>query len=452
MVKLILGVVLLCGTASCAGVKSSSGESSPGATGTGNSSGTSSGAGGSPGLGGAGGSTLPPETEVESSYEVPIATGRYIWVANPDSGRVAYVAGATLEVHTVEAGNAPTYMSAIPSATDDAVVVLNVLSNDATILRVAAGGQLTKSTVSGVAASANALTVSPSGRWVMAWTNARSIASPNPLQGYQAVTLIDLAASPPAKTILSVGFRPVDVAYAADDSAAFAVTEDGVSIVDLTQASGPHVTGNVPLTDDPAEDADTRDVSITPDGRLAVVRREGSAAIGIVDLEAGTLGEIDLSGAVTDVDITTDGRSAVAVVRDTAEVAIIPLGAGIPDPSAVQHLTIAGETVGSASIAADGKTVLLYTNAIAAERLTVLTLGAAPTYRVIKLHAPVLAVFATPDAANAVVFHSESAPPAPTGSSATTADATGRRRTPASPRRYRPTPSAWFRSAPISPP
>src|SRR6185437_2554662 len=105
--------------------------------------------------------------------EVPVATGRYIWVANPDSGRVAYVAAATLEVHTVEAGNAPTYMSAIPSTADDAVVVLNVLSQDATILRVAPGGQLSKSTVSGLAAGANALTVSPDGRWVMAWTDVR---------------------------------------------------------------------------------------------------------------------------------------------------------------------------------------------------------------------------------------------------------------------------------------
>jgi hypothetical protein len=352
-----------------------------------------------------------------------VATGSYIWVANPDSGRVAYVAGATLQVHTVEAGNAPTYISAIPSTTDDAVVVLNVLSDDATILRVATDGQLTKSTVSGIAAGANALTVSPSGRWITAWTDARRIASPNPLQGYQTVTLIDLSAAPPAKTILSVGFRPVDVAYAADDSAAFAVTEDGVSVVDLAHASAPQVTGNVPLTDDPTEDADTRDVSITPNGRLAVVRREGSASLGIVDLTAGTLGAIDLSGAITDVDITADGQSAVAVVRDTSEVAIIPLGGGIPDPAAIQQVTIAGETVGSASIAADGKTVLLYTNAVAAARLTVLTLGATPTYRVVKLHAPVLAVFATADASNAVVFHSESPPP--TTAATTTTDGRG---------------------------
>jgi hypothetical protein len=409
--KLICGAAILLWVASgCAGAKDAASGGSFPTTGTGGSPGTpgGTGTGGASGSVDAGGPPLPPEMEVESSYEVPVATGSYIWVANPDSGRVAYVAGATLQVHTVEAGNAPTYISAIPSATDDAVVVLNVLSNDATILRVATGGQLTKSTVGGIAAGANALSVSPSGRWVTAWTDARAVANPNPLQGYQAITLIDLSVTPPAKTILSVGFRPVEVAYAADDSAAFAVTEDGVSVVKLAQAGAPRVTGNVPLTDDPTEDTDTRDVSITPNGRLALVRREGSASLGIVDLPTGTVGSIALSGAITDVDVTADGKSAVAIVRDTAEVAVIPLSNGIPEAGTVQHLTIAGEIIGSASIAADGKTVLLYTNAVAAERLTVLTLGAAPTYRVVKLHAAVLAVFATADAANAIVFHSKS--------------------------------------------
>ncbi len=427
--KLLLSVVLLGAASACAGFESNSaaGGNSPGGSYTG-SGGTSSGAGNTSATGGstgAGGMPLPPEAEVESSYEVPVATGRYIWVANPDSGRVAYVAGATLEVHTADAGNAPTYIAAIPSSKDDAVVVLNVLSNDATVLRVAPDGTLSKATVSALAPGANGLAVSPGGRWVTAWTNVRALpptAATDPLQGYQAVTVIDLAAAPPTRTILAVGFRPVEIAYAADDSAAFAVTQDGVSVIDLKAASGPRVTDNVALTADPIDDADTRDVSITPNGRLALVRRQGNPAVGVVDLTTGALASIALSGAVTDLDITADGATAVAVVRDTAEVAIIPLGAGVPDPAQVQHVTITGETVGSASIAADGKTVLLYTNAVAAERLTVLTLGASPVYRVVKLHAPVLAVFATPDATNAVVFHGELPAPAATGGAGGHAD------------------------------
>jgi hypothetical protein len=407
------------GTSDSAAGAPSGGGSTPN-TGAGAGVGTSTGAAGA---GGGNGTALPPETEVESSYEVPVATGNYIWVANPDSGRVAYVNGAALDVHTVEAGNAPTYMSPIPSTTGDAVVVLNVLSDDATILRIDAGGTLTAATVSGVADGANALAVSSSGRWVIAWTDARQIASPDPLLGYQNVTVMDLSATPPSKRILSVGFRPVAVAYAGDDSKAFAVTEDGVSVIALTGTGGPLATGNVALTDDPTEDADTRDVSITPNGQLAVVRREGSPSVEIVDLATGLRSSIDLSGPVTDVDLTVAGDRAVAVVRDTAEVAIIPLGGGLPDPAAVTHVTITGETVGSVSIAPDGNTALLYTNASSVARMTVLTLGTTPTYRVVKLHAPVLSVFATPDGANAIVLHGDSAPAtAPTDGGAGDAD------------------------------
>src|SRR5687767_3660648 len=50
----------------------------------------------------------PPEREVESSYKSPVATGRYVWVANPKSGRVAYVDATSLDVKVVEAGNGPT--------------------------------------------------------------------------------------------------------------------------------------------------------------------------------------------------------------------------------------------------------------------------------------------------------------------------------------------------------
>jgi len=415
MTRTLLVVPMLFAAMGCAGVKdqaTAGSGSQPTATGSGLNGGGGNSSGAATGAGGAGGGivVLPPETEVETSYEVPVATGRYIWVANPQSGRVAYVGGAKLDVHTVEAGNAPTYLSPIPSPSGDAVIVLNVLSNDATVLRLDANGALTSATVSGVADGANALAVSASGRWVIAWTDARQIATVDPLNGYQDVTVMDLSASPPTKRILSVGFRPVAVAYAADDAKAFAVTEDGVSVIALAGTGAPRATGNVPLTDDPTENADTRDVSITPNGRLAVVRREGSSSLGIVDLSTGTLSTVDLSGAITDVDLTVTGDRAVAVVRDTAEVAIIPLAGGAPDPTAIIHVTITGETVGSVSIAPDGNTALLYTNATSVNRMTVLTLGTTPTYRVVKLHAPVLSVFATPDATNAVVLHGDSAP------------------------------------------
>jgi hypothetical protein len=425
-----VGLALLLTVAGCASGESGGAPSTPassagtfGGPGTAGSTGAAGTAG--PGIGGTGGSAppLPPETEVESSFEVPIATGHFIWVANPQSGRVAYVNASTLEVHTVEAGNAPTHMSAIPGP-DDAVIVLNVLSHDATVLRIGPQG-FESWTIRGVAAGANALTVSADGKWAIAWTDARRIKNPAPLDGYQDLTVMNLdrqAARP--KTIVTAGYRPVAVAFASDGARAFAVTEDGITVVELGEAAGPRVSKNVIITDDPTEDVDTRDVSLTPSGGLAVIRREGSAVVGIVDLAGGARTDVTLSGAVTDLDVTSDGKRAVAVVRDAAEVAIIPLDGGIAGAAAVTRVTIAGETVGSVALAPGGTTALLYSNAVALARIAVLTLTGTPSARVVKLHARVLSVFPSADGANAVVLHADDtpAPPGPATDGGAAAD------------------------------
>ena len=265
----LLGLLAGCGASGAGDL----GGQSPSGTGAGNASGAATGAAGSAGPGGgtAGGSgsvTLPPETELESSYEVPIATGRYIWVANPLSGRVAYVDATSLDVHTAAAGNAPTYMAAIPSATDDAVMVLNTLSNDATVMRVGTGGVVQPEQAPSIPDGANSIAVSRDGSWAIAWTDARRVMNASANQGFQDLTFISLAnatAGSPLPTFgVSVGFRPVAVAFAADGAHAFAVTQDGISVVDVHAAGGPKQIKNVHVTDDPTENADTRDVSITP--------------------------------------------------------------------------------------------------------------------------------------------------------------------------------------------
>jgi hypothetical protein len=357
------------------------------------------------------GPPLPPEQEVESSYEVPISTGHFVWIANPASGRVAYVDAAALTVRTVEAGNGPTYMAVVPGM-DDAVIVLNTLSKDATFLRVS-GGALQSRTFAGLAAGSNAWAVSPDGRYAVAWTDGRLVPGAPKTRGFQEVTVVDLQAPAGAagtKT-LAVGYRPASFAFAADSKRAFAVTEDGVSVIALAQ---PAVTSTVPLGANGTTDAaDTRDVSITPDGRLAIVRRDGSADVAVVDLDSRARTVVTLGGAVTDVDVSADGARAVAVVRDTAEVAVLPLAGSAPAPAAVTRLTITGETIGQVTLTAGGKAAVLYSNAVAAERVTVVALTAAPSFHVVKLHAPVLSALPTPDGKFAVVLHPLEAPVTP---------------------------------------
>jgi hypothetical protein len=408
--------------AACAASGRTAGADIPGGGNTGapgESGGTSNGAAGSTssgpqgagqiaGTAGAAAPVLQPEHEVDSSYKAPVATGHFVWIANPTSGRVAYVDATSLAVSTVEAGDAPTYLAAIPG-TDDAVIVLNALSNDATYLS-ASGATLASRTISGIAPGSNGWAVSPDGRFAIAWTDATFVPAAPATQGFHDVTIIDLQAAAGAKasTTLAVGYRPVSVSFSADGSRAFAVTQDGVSVIAPAMAA---VVDTVPLGEGGMTDAaDTQDVSITPDGKLAVVRRDGSAVIGVVDLASHARTDFTLSGAVTDIDVSADGTRAVAVVRDTAEVAVLPLAGAAPASSAVQHLTITGETIGQVTLTAGGAEAVLFSNATPAERFTVLSLGATPAFHVVKLHASVLSVLPTPDGKFAVVLHPTVAP------------------------------------------
>jgi hypothetical protein len=415
-----LGIACTVALAACAGSASDRdpgsfpGSGVTGAAGTGSSTGTAPGifdGGASTGAAGSAVPPLPPEQEVESSFEVPVATGNFVWVANPTSGRVAYVDAAGLTVRTVEAGNGPTYLAAVPGVAD-AVIVLNTLSNDATYLRVA-GGALESRTYEGIEPGANSWAISPDGRFAIAWTDARQLPAAPKTKGFHEVTILALggqpAASAAAGVTIAVGYRPVSFAFAADGKRAFAVTEDGVSVIALAEQT---IVATVPLGEHGTTDADdTRDVSITADGRLAVVRREGSAEVAIVELATGVRSTVALGSPVTDVDVS--GDVAVAVARDSAEVAVLPLSGGAPAAAAVTRVVVTGETIGQVTITASGKTAVLYSNAVPAERLTVLTLTGTPALRAVKLHGPVLSALPTADGKFAVVLHPVEPPPAP---------------------------------------
>ena len=349
-----------------------------------------------------GGAGTTPEKEVESQYKTPVATGKYVWIANPTSGRVAYINASTLDVHTVLAGDGPTYLAAVPSV-EDTAVVLNVLSDDATLLK--ANGATVTSQTWKTAHGLNTWALSTDGHWAIAWTDATSVPNASETDGFQDLTVIDLTGKT-APTTLAVGYRPISVGFTATNDHAWAVTQDGVAIIDMTLSAGPTETKNVAISDDPATDTGTRDVSVTPDGTYALVRRDGSPIITAVNLALDTRTNITLGGNVTDLDLSVKGDRAVAVVRDTGTVSIIPIPAAISNPMLITNVTVANATVGSVSLTSDGNTGLLYTNAIASPLLDVLTMPASgPVTRAVKLYSPVLGVFPSPDAKNAVVVH-----------------------------------------------
>lgn len=344
----------------------------------------------------------PPEKEVESTYGAPVATGKYVWIANPTSGRVAYIDATTLEIKLVDAGNGPTFVAPVPDPKDDVAIVLNVLSLDATVLRASASGLEAKSIP--VPSSGNSWAVSGDGHWAIAWTDARHVMNADPVEGYQDITVLDLTKGAEKGVALTVGYRPVGVGFDAKSSRAFAVTQDGVSVVAL-DGKAPAVVKNIPLTDKPSMGTVPPDVSITPDGAYAIVRSEGQMSLGLFSLADGKRTDIPLPSQPTDLDLSADGSTAVAVLRDTSQVALAKIKDLIVDPTLVSLVTV-DATIGSAALASNSSTAFFYTNATSSKLLAVMDIAApVPAAHTVLMRAPVLAVFPTADAAHALVLH-----------------------------------------------
>lgn len=439
----VIGILHCSATTSDSFRASPSGTNEPGnATGTA----TTGGSGTILGTTGAGGSAPPPpEMEVEKAFEAPVATERFVWAANPKTGRVALIDSQNYQVKTVAAGEGPTFIAAIPGQ-DDRAIVLNVLSSDATYFVQKADGTVDRKTFQ-VASGANAWAVSPDSRLAIAWTDVTHVTQPDSIEGFQKISIIDLettdlVAKAPVQT---VGFRPSSISFSADSTRAFAVTEDGISVIDLSAPADPKVTRTIKLdvgapseatdaapaidsaapaladagssdaasveggVDAPSSNGATpvslgkADVSITPNGQFAVLRREGSELVTVINLADATRWSWKLSGPVTDLDLADTGDRAVAVVRSQSRAAVLPVPGAASAP--FDDILIGGETVGSVVLAPKGETALLYTNATPVNRLTVLRLADAPKYDVIDLHAPVLSVFAAPNAEHAIVVH-----------------------------------------------
>ncbi len=425
--------------------------------------------GGAPELSSNADAGLPPEMKAENKFKAPVATGNFVWTANPTSGRVAYINAATFNVQTTPAGNGPTFLAAVPDTghpDDDVAVVLNVLSEDATLLRVDPQGGLTTQTYASTV-DANSWAISSSGHWGIAWTDATFLTDPDPTQGFQSIAVMDLSATvanpqqPAPSTLLAVGYRPVEFAFTSDDSRAFAVTEDGISVIDLQDGSPTVIrldplsapastaapdaspsagendagsgnaqidagsgdaqvdagSGNAQIdagNASAADDADAApvasgapDVSFTPDGKYALVRRDGLSNVTIDSLADGTLTTIPLPSAPTDLTVSPAGDFAIAVLRDTSTVVELPIPGIVDNPGAMTLIPVPGPTVGRALVTNQGKSVVLFTTVAPVESLTVLDLQPSPSARTLPLHAPVQAVFPSSDGQYAIVLHAE---------------------------------------------
>jgi len=447
--------------------------------------------------GGSDGPAEPPEMELEESFRVPVVTGRFVWSANPESGRVALIDASNLDVRTLAAGLAPTFLTAVPTPGDadrNVALVINALGNDATLFDVGDGGDVASERIA-LHAGANAWAVSASGRYAAAWTATPASSAADPADGFQDVTVVDLAGAPIA-TRLSVGYRPSRLVFDEDETRLFAITRPEITVIALDAEDGPRVVRGVDI-EAGADPSTPPDVGITPDGRFAIRALFGRKSVELIDIEGGRRVEVPVGGDVTDVDLDADGARAIAVIRggiaaepggsgggegeggapgalagaggapngqggaaggaegeggaageggatevggggapgngaggeagsadgggveggatgpeppgaSPSRVVVLPIPGAFDAPNEFDAIDIEGELFGLAAVAPESPFVLLYSNAITSDRLTILNLDDR-RHRTVTLNAPVRAVLPTLDGDHAVAVL---APPA----------------------------------------
>ena len=330
-----------------------------------------------------------------------MVTGKFVFSANPKSGRVAVIDADTYAVRLFNAGFGPKYLAAIPG--NQGAIVINELSHDTTLFRLS-GDEVTVADVSlPVHDDANAWAISPDGRFAIAWTRTDSDQKLDPTAGSQTITVLDLDAQHVEEAVGR--FSPDPGRRRRRERARFR-RQRRRRQRGRRSATASEVSLLAHVSEDPLEDAGARDVSILPDGSFAVVRLENSTKLRIVDLtqEEG-ITAFDLGAPIADVDLSRDGKLAVAAVPGIHQVVLVPMPPAA-DGSSFERVTIPNELTSSVALSDASELALLYQNGADNSHLTVLDLrpDMQRALRTVDLKGPVSAAFAAPGAASAIAF------------------------------------------------
>jgi hypothetical protein len=146
-------------------------------------------------------------------------------------------------------------------------------------------------------------------------------------------------------------------------------------------------------------------------GTYAAVRQLGESALHVVDvggLELGRSWTIPLASPATDIDLAPGGGRLYAVEREAKKLAIIDIPGDARSPNGVETIDLTGAAIGSLVLSRDGNRGLLFTNATADERITMVKLGV-PGYPFVTwpLKKSVRAVGISPTGTTAIVINSK---------------------------------------------
>ncbi|MEZ4465253.1 MAG: hypothetical protein R3F43_12370 [bacterium] len=330
-----------------------------------------------------------------AAFSLPAAGREHVWIASPENDFVVRIHAETLEISTVEVGRRPTDVRV--AAGGDTVVVLNRGSDELSLIRAPSEVEFVD-----LGAHFNALTLSPDGRYALAWFDlGRAEAGEDP-SALQDVAVVELESG--RLHAVTVGFRPREVVFDAEGEVALVITEDGVSGFLPAELGPSTLAATVPVAPDVFGQAG-REVVLSPDGLFACSRGPGEDGITVVDLGEGVPRFVPLPGEPSDLDLLPDGRTALVMLRDAGQLALVPIETAVEDPATIELIPLEGQVLGQAAIA--GEFALLFTTL--PEQRPQISVLHLPGRRIVHrpLRKGIAAVDVSPGGQQAVVTHTK---------------------------------------------
>jgi len=351
----------------------------------------------------------PPEIEEKADYKVPQGSGRYVFIADEAHDAVVVVDSETLNIEVVDVGSRPTHL--VPLGDNNAAMVLNLDSDEVTLLRVNASGK-TETLDLDIRPDTNALAASDDGRYVIAFHDPQFTAESGAPNTDQEITVIETEKSREKAHHMTVGMHPWKVVYNSTGNKAYVITEEGINIIDLEDIENIGIPPIVsPFGGNPVDPGEV-DIEITPDGSLAVIRQDMSGTITTAALDdSGDIREYALGTVPTDLDIANDGSFGLLVLRSLGQIAFFDLPLpDDPEEDPFEMVDLEGVVAGVATITPDGKNVLLHTTTAGTsedqQRLSLLSYnGKKWNIKSVLLERKIRAVASGVDSQTSVVIH-----------------------------------------------
>ncbi len=179
----------------------------------------------------------PAEQETKVDYLAPRAGERRVYVANPNRNTVTIIDSTTLAISEQATGDTPTVVATVPGK--DVALVVNAGSHTLRVLREAA----TCANRFPIVTKANAISISPDGLHAVVWFDSTQSVpgiTTSVAGSSQEVSVVGLGAACETDKVVSVsvGYNPTSVVFSSDGSAAFVVTDGGISELRFAEIKG----------------------------------------------------------------------------------------------------------------------------------------------------------------------------------------------------------------------